>query len=100
MECFTVKELDNPSFPAITRKFRELKTTEGGAAAVCEIMEKYMKESREEGREEGRREGIEEGRKKTVINLYSKGMSTEDISKWLDVPPQYVGSVIADFKNN
>ncbi len=43
-------------------------------------------------------EGREEGRKKTVINLYSKGMSTEDISKWLDVPPQYVGSVIADFK--
>jgi len=28
LDCFTVKELDNPTFPATTRKFRELKTTE------------------------------------------------------------------------
>jgi len=55
MDCFTVKELDNSAFPATTRKFRELKTTEGGASAVCEIMERYMKESREEGRREANR---------------------------------------------
>lgn len=53
MDCFTDKNLENPNFPEITRRFKELKQTEGGAGAVCDIMEKFMAESREKGREEG-----------------------------------------------
>jgi len=108
MDCFTVKELDNPAFPATTRKFRELKTTEGGASAVCEIMEKYMKESREEGREEGRREGMEKGRREgmekgqksttEILRLYTRGETSGKISEKLQLDLQIVNAVIADFE--
>ncbi len=112
MGCFMERELDNPAFPAMTRKFRELKTTEGGASAVCEIMEKYMKESREEGREEGRaegreegraegrREGMEKGQKSTteILRLYTRGETSGKISEKLQLDLQIVNAVIADFE--
>jgi len=108
MDCFTKKDLDNPKFPAVTRKFRELKTTEGGASAVCEVMEKYMKESREEGREEGRQEGRQEGRKEgrqegrksttEILRLYTRGETSSQISEKLHLDLQIVNAVIADFE--
>ncbi len=100
MDCFTAKELDNPAFPATTRKFRELKTTEGGVSAVCEIMEKYMKESHEKGRAEGRREGMEKGQKNTteILRLYTKGETSGKISEKLQLDLQIVNAVIADFE--
>ncbi|MDE7246817.1 MAG: Rpn family recombination-promoting nuclease/putative transposase [Lachnospiraceae bacterium] len=53
MDCFTEKKVENRNFPAVTERFRELKETEGGADAVCEIVEKLVEEGRAEGREEG-----------------------------------------------
>ena len=44
MQCFKQKNLDNPKFPAVTKRFKELKTTEGGLNAVCEVMENLLKE--------------------------------------------------------
>ena len=33
MSCFTKTELENPKFPAVTSRFRKIKTTEGEAEA-------------------------------------------------------------------
>lgn len=65
MSCFTKKEVNNPKFPNLTRRVTELKSTEGGASAMCEVMEKYIAE----GRAEGRAEGIAEGKLEQLIEL-------------------------------
>lgn len=50
MNCFTKREVvDNKNFPATSRRVRELKTTEGGASAVCDIVQKLVDEGRAEG---------------------------------------------------
>ena len=41
MSCFMKKEVSSPKFPALSSEVKRLKDTEGGALAVCEIMEKY-----------------------------------------------------------
>lgn len=72
MDCFMQREVfDNVNFPATSRRVRELKTTEGDAGAVCDIVQKLV----DEGREEGRTEGIVEG----ISKLIRKGYSKEDI---------------------
>lgn len=72
MNCFMQREVfDNVNFPTTSRRVRELKTTEGGAGAVCDIVQKLV----DEGREEGRTEGIVEG----ISKLIRKGYSKEDI---------------------
>lgn len=72
MDCFMQREVfDNVNFPTMSRRVRELKTTEGGAGAVCDIVQKLV----DEGREEGRTEGIVEG----ISKLIRKGYSKEDI---------------------
>ena len=42
MNCFTSKEVNNTKFPKFSKRVKELKTTEGGANAMCELMEKYL----------------------------------------------------------
>ena len=41
MSCFTKKEVKNPKFPKLSAEVTRLKTTEGGASAVCAIMQEY-----------------------------------------------------------
>lgn len=41
MACFMKKEVNNSKFPALSSEVQRLKRTEGGARAVCEVMEKY-----------------------------------------------------------
>lgn len=54
MDCFTQREVvDYVNFPATSRRVRELKTTEGGASAVCDIVKKLVDEGRAEGHAEG-----------------------------------------------
>lgn len=45
MDCFTKKEFASKEFPAVTKRFNSLKS-EGGAPAVCEVMEKYLSKER------------------------------------------------------
>ena len=52
MKCFKQKTVDDPRFPVLTKEIRHLKETEGGASAVCEVMQKYMAEERAAGRAE------------------------------------------------
>ena len=41
MSCFKKKEVKNPKFPNLSAEVTRLKTTEGGASAVCAIMQEY-----------------------------------------------------------
>lgn len=41
MACFVKKEVKHPKFPALSAEVSRLKETEGGAQAVCEVMERY-----------------------------------------------------------
>lgn len=75
MSCFTRKEVTNREFPAVTRRFQELKS-EGGAGAVCEIMERYLKEGRLEAQREERIKAIQnmidlEIPKEKILKKYS-----------------------------
>ncbi len=50
MECFTSKMVNDVKFPAITKRFRELKETEGGLATVGGILRELIKRERKEER--------------------------------------------------
>ena len=50
MSCFEKKEVNSKKFPKLSNRVTELKTTEGGAGAVCEVMQKYEEEAKEEVR--------------------------------------------------
>lgn len=54
MSCFSSKDVNTAEFPAVTKRFRELKS-EGGASAVCEVMEKYLEEARIEASAEAKK---------------------------------------------
>ena len=74
MTCFSSKEVNTPEFPAVTRRFKELKS-EGGASAVCEIMEKYLSEAKNEGITEGKTEE----RIKAIQKMLHKGFDKQTI---------------------
>ena len=67
MQCFTQKDLNNPKFMAVTRRFKEIKETEGGLASMCKLMEDIVNE-------EKKQENI--NRIKKMIN---RGYSKEEI---------------------
>ena len=76
MSCFTRKEVTNREFPAVTRRFQELKS-EGGAGAVCEIMEKYLKEAEKNGEKAGEKAE----RIKAIQNMIDLEIPKEKILK-------------------
>ena len=78
MSCFTSKKVNSIEFPAVTRRFNELKN-EGGALAVCDVMEKYMAEARAEGRAEGSIEAKKAERVETIRKMLGKGLSKDFI---------------------
>ena len=67
MQCFTQKNLNNPKFRAVTRRFKELKETEGGLTVMCKLMDDIVKEEKKE-------ENI-----KRIKKMINKGYSKEDI---------------------
>jgi len=79
MSCFTKKLVNNPRFPKVSERIKELKTTEVGRNAVCAVMEVYEKKAWEEGLEEGREEG--EGRYNDLISALIGKKRFDDIEK-------------------
>lgn len=79
MSCFTKKEFIDPKFPVLSKKVMEIKTTEGGAGAVCEVMENYLAEARAsaiaEGRAEGKLEQLIELVKKDMLTIANAAMT-------------------------
>jgi len=90
MDCFTQRDVvDNKKFPAVSKRVRELKTTEGGASAVCDIVQKLVDEGRVKGHAEGRAEGRAEGILDTLFSLLADGViSVSDALKRTTVPPE------------
>lgn len=69
MNCFTKKEVHNANFPKFSKRVHDLKNTEGGANAMCEVMEKYMAESKLEGKLEGKLEQLLELVKEGLLKV-------------------------------
>ncbi len=54
MSCFLATDVNNNKFPKLSYKVSELKNPRGEVNPMCELMEKYMKESKLEGKIEGK----------------------------------------------
>lgn len=92
MSCFLKKEINDPKFPVLTSEVQRLKESEGGASAVCEVMQKYEKIAEEKGLKQGLKKGLEQGQMLTFITLIKDGiLSKEDAAKRL-------GITLEDFK--
>ncbi len=50
MSCFLATDVNNDKFPKLSCKVSELKNPRGEVNPMCELMEKYMKESKLEGK--------------------------------------------------
>lgn len=75
MSCFSSKDVNTTEFSAVTKRFRELKS-EGGASAVCEVMEKYLEEAKDEAKKTERIQAIRnmielEVPKEKILKKYS-----------------------------
>ena len=66
MSCVSTKMVDNPKFPRLSERVHELKTTEGGNSAVCQVMQHYEQIAREEGIKQGMQQGIEQERARSA----------------------------------
>lgn len=73
MQKKEIDDQDEREFPEITRQFKHLKYEKKGVQQMCDLMEKYMAESKEESREEGRKEG----RIEVFLNAIKHGTSLE-----------------------
>ena len=69
MSCFEKKEIKSDKFPKLTRRVTELKTTEGGASAVCAVMEKYEKEA------------VSKEKIKILKNMLNQGIPEDTVQK-------------------
>ena len=58
-----------------------------------------IEEGKQMGIEEGKQMGIEEARSQTIIKLYLKGQSVEDIADLLDISKEIALKVINNFEN-
>ena len=82
MSCFVKRDFEDPQFPVFSSRMREIKHTEEGATAMCEVMEKYMAESKAEGRAEG----IAEGKREQLVELVKEGLlKIEDAARKADM---------------
>lgn len=80
MACFLEKHVDNPKFPKLSNRVKELKTTEGGAQVVCEVMQKYEKIAADKAAVKATiEEALEYGasKEKTIRRLMKKYNFTE-----------------------
>ena len=69
MQCFTQKNLNNPKFRAVTRRFKELKETEGGLTTMCKLMDDIVNEEKEK----------QKVRIELLTNMINNGYSKKDI---------------------
>jgi len=104
MSCFTRKQVENKRFPIMTDAVKRLKTTEGGASAVCEVMQKYEAIADQNGYNRGKKEGIQEGIQEGSIHSLVEavlsikqmfGVDNDTALKAAAVPDKYRASVLS-----
>lgn len=71
MACFMKKEVKDPKFPKLSAEVTRLKETEGGAQAVCEVMERYEKLAVSKA--------LQTEKNEKIIRMIEKGYSKADI---------------------
>lgn len=73
MKRMQEKNVNDPEFPELTRKFNQLKHDEGGFQHMCKLMEEYTEESRAEALMQGKKQMIEDALKagKTMQEIAS-----------------------------
>ena len=71
MQNFKQQMVDNPKFPKLSDRMKLLKETQGGASAVCAVMERYEKIAAEKAA----KEAVKKERLSSVRNLLNKGCS-------------------------
>ena len=113
MSCFIKKDFYNEKFPKLSEEVHRLKTTEGGAKAVSEVMDIYLREARDEatliglaqgleegrikGLEEGMAQGLEEGRLQMIASLIRKGrISLKDGAEELNISVEELKKLMVD----
>lgn len=74
LDCFLKKEVNNASFPELTKRMNYLKHQEGGLQAVCEVMERYEKKAAEEANIKAIKKMIHEyhATKESILEDYSE----------------------------
>ena len=76
MQSFKQQMVDNPKFPKLSDRMKLLKETQGGASAVCAVMERYEKQAVEKERISLIKKMLNQGfSKDTILNL---GFSEEE----------------------
>lgn len=83
MSCFIKKEVKHSKFPELSAEVSRLKETEGGAQAVCEVMEKYEKIAVDEALKKERIHRIQIMIRKGKMKeeMLELGYTIEDISE-------------------
>ena len=93
MKCMQEREVNDPSFPEITRRFHQLKHEEEGVIRMCKVMEEYTKECRAEALAQGEANGKILGQIKVYHN--EMHLTPQEIAEKLDVTEEKVREVIA-----
>ena len=93
-------QADNPLIREIQSQVNRVKESKEMEVEYMTLMMRDM-EMKEEGRLEGRQEGRQEGRLETMsmVKLHIQGKSCSEIAAALNLPLDYVASVINDFEN-
>lgn len=82
------QEVHDPRFPKLSSRVYYLKEQEGGVAAMCEIMEKYMDEAKAAGIREEKRLAIcrmikKEFDKQTILDLGYTELEYEEAREFM-----------------
>ena len=80
MSCFEKKKVNNKKFPKFSQRVANLKTTEGGATAVCDVMKHYEDIARTEGRLQ------------TIAEFLANGGTEEDANRLLKASPEEIAN--------
>ena len=56
LSCFREKSVENPKFPVLSKRMKELKESKGGLQAMSSVLQKYEEAARKEGFVKGRTE--------------------------------------------
>ncbi|MDO4459796.1 MAG: PD-(D/E)XK nuclease family transposase [Clostridia bacterium] len=81
MDCMTQTEVKNERFPHLSDRVSFLKSDEGGVNVMCDVMEKYMAQSRAEGEAKGRAEGEAKEKIAAVINMLTLNIDEASVKK-------------------
>lgn len=81
LSCFREKMVENPKFPVLSKRMKELKESEGGLQAMSSVLQKYEEAARKEERLIAIRNIIKMGvPREKIAQIYPK----EDIEKAIE----------------